>query len=297
MKLVQASMLFSGALLAAFCGPSHAQPQEKCAAYHSAVAGDGTGFIPVIPDRLLVDWKGATPCLTDVLRKLSPTIKSPTLSGTTRNQFLSATGALRSIATRLAKEDEKQDEIRDRKCAELQPAERAKTESCQKQLDIFIRTFRLNDDIDVISALTYGARSDNPDARLNSLLILGDVIDNSTVCVPLTHLADPKIGDGDHGVTARANLLSVISVVAPWAYKENFQNIQRTRELHAKSIAQDDKSLTQTVAILRNIESRSAFNKPDNNQKYSLPKDWRDNCRKYAEVYQPALTKRDTVEY
>jgi hypothetical protein len=66
-----------------------------------------------------------------------------------------------------------------------------------------------------------------------STLILANVIDNTTVCVPIDHLYDPSIS-----INGRANLLSVVSVVAPWAYRQKYDNISKVQARISSTISE-----------------------------------------------------------
>jgi hypothetical protein len=159
-------------------------------------------------------------------------------------------------------------------------------------LDSFISEFRNADDIDAISVLTFGARSNNYQARSNSLLLLANVIDNTTICVPLDHLWDPDLGklekDDDYSVRGRANLLSVVSVVAPWAYSENFQNIKRAESNVLGKLDRSDPSLKQTIDIISNIQQRLDSQGPNANRSVSLPDQLKTGCLKYGRRWAPA---------
>jgi hypothetical protein len=86
-------------------------------------------------------------------------------------------------------------------------------------------------------------------------------------------------------------------VVAPWAYRQNFDNIQRTRDFFWKTINREDPNLKQTVAILQNIEGRLGVQTDRTNRSVNLPDDWRANCKKYLESYVPKFTNTDMVAY
>jgi hypothetical protein len=118
------------------------------------------------------------------------------------------------------------------------------------------------------------------------LKIAYETIDNTTVCVPLDHLWDPNIGtlekDNDYSVRGRANLLSVVSVVAPWAYFENFQNIQTMKNNIWNKIDRSDLNLKQTVDILSNIQLRLDSQGPNTNKNVYLPNNLKADCIKYG---------------
>lgn len=262
-----------------------AETTSACSAYFAATTSDASGFAPVVPEKLLANWQGAVPCLIQVVKSISAYVTSPIFRPDVRIKYLSATAALRAISSKLNSDDEK----------------RCKGDpKCPRELDKFIQVFRDNDNIDVAAALTYGARSDNEDVRLNSILILGNVVDNTTVCVPLTHLADLTWSMGqqhDYDRRGRANLLGTIAVVAPWAYSENFKNIQDTKEFFWNKIDREDPNLEHTVAILKNIQARLNTQTKDTNRGAYLADDVREACKKYVERYRPPVENKDTVRY
>ncbi|MDQ2078668.1 hypothetical protein RA307_00615 [Xanthobacteraceae bacterium Astr-EGSB] len=206
--------------------PSPAMAQSKmgsfgksdCALYQKAMAApDG------VSRELLKDWPRALSCLIDMLGELDAAITSvDAVSG--RGDLLAIVKAIRVVL------DEN---------------------------DVAaIRRFRETDTIAVASVLTFAARvpdgagSVNRDIRLNATLILGNVIDNSSVCVPIDHLYDPKINPN-----GRANLLAVVSVVAPWAYKPNADNISRMLEFTKLKL---DPSFADTRRIVTDLDTKNS---------------------------------------
>jgi hypothetical protein len=120
------------------------------------------------------------------------------------------------------------------------------------------------------------------------LLILANVIDNRTVCVPLDHLYDSRLGSKeiDYSVRGQANLMAVVSVVAPWAYRENYDNIQTMVNVLGPKI---DPSLKQTLDILKNIQTRLNSQTNENNKGVPLP-DYAKDCAKYVPTWANANT-------
>ena len=186
-----------------------------------------------------------------------------------RSQLLSASGALRSVMSKLDAAD--------------------KLTAGSDGLKKFISIFREKNSINVISVLSFGARNENRDLRLSSVLLLGNVIDNRFVCVPLVQLNDPDLVSTDYGINGRANLLGVISVVAPWAYAENFSSIRKTREIISTQVNRDDPKFKGTVNILDNIQNRLSSQTDDSNKGVPLDKAMTEACRKYALAYVPKL--------
>ncbi len=250
-----------------------------CGAYIEA-STPGAGSVPsVIPDRLLSDLNLAIPCLIAVIRNSKADVGASGTSKDASSRLLSVTAAFRAIMTRLVSSDQ--------------------IAGNTKGLDDFIAKFRAADDLDIVSVLSYGTRSEIPDLRLNSVSILGNVIDNTTVCVPLAHLNDPTLLDSPNGINGRANLLAVISVVAPWAYKENFNNITRTRQAIFNSLRSNvgDPNLKYTFYALDNIAVRLESQTPTSNQKFDLPVQWRLNCQAYVRSFVPKIVTIDNVKY
>src|SRR6185295_17781680 len=89
-----------------------------------------------------------------------------------------------------------------------------------------ITLFRACDDGFIIKPIIWAARGQNPSLRLNATLILGNTVDNTTICYLLHHLRDPNISSN-----GRANLLGATVAVASYAYKENVLSIEKTLEL------------------------------------------------------------------
>jgi hypothetical protein len=261
------------------CLTNSALAQERdCSAYLAAVrSGTTSGSVPIVPDRLLTDTDSSVWCLIKTLEGLKDSAQLTSLPAEVRVQFLSATGGLRAIISKLNADDEKSGN--------------------SDGLNGFIRTFRNNASVDVISILTFGARSDTYEVRSNSLLILANVIDNTTVCVPLDHLWDPDIGKLDNGkdysVRGRANLLSVVSVVAPWAYSENFYNIKRVKDYIWMKIDKSDPNLKQTVDILNNIQFRLDSQTNKTNMNVALPGNLKRKCMNYVHRWATA----DQLQY
>lgn len=268
-------------VVASFCLACLAQQaaaeQSSCATFFSAVEPDKSGAASVVPDVLLVDQNQATPCLVEVLRALGQRIGSVADMEQPAVQLplLSATSAIRRvIATANGGNEIKYDAA---------------------HLKEFIGTFRDKDDIDVVSALSYAARSSDKDLRLNAVLILGNVIDNSTVCVPVIHLNDSTLLDSPGGLNGRANLLGIISVVVPWAYKQNFESITATVNALENALA-DKADALQTFRIIKNVKTRSLAQSTEikTNKDADLatlkPGDALLNCQLYIEKMHPPIS-------
>ncbi|HEV7878656.1 hypothetical protein [Bradyrhizobium sp.] len=271
-------MTIAVCLVAAFSvltGTASAQTQNYCAIYDKAVTTDTATGVPVVSEALLADWNAALPCLVRILRSLKDDV-GPQPTQQTRSKMLSVTGALRNIILKFSDPNDP------KKVAEMAA---------------FIKAFRDLDDIVAVSVLTWGVRGDSPDLRSNSLLVLGNVIDNTTVCVPLTHLSDPTLVKSASGINGRANLLSLLSVVAPWAYKENSENIARTRASILGQVNSNDPNLKGTLARLENISKRLDDNTETSNRSVPMPESWRLQCKAYVEGFVPKLPSFQNVEY
>ena len=150
-----------------------------------------------------------------------------------------------------------------------------------------IATFRDYNDLSITTVLTFAARGDDYNARVNSLLILANVIDNTTICVPLDHLYDRDIT-----MNGRANLLGVVSVVAPWAYLENYNNISKVEAYTSNTLPKDDPDLNHTYQILGNIRNRLKSQTEASNRGAHLPPDLQ-RCKSYK----PRWATPDDLKY
>jgi hypothetical protein len=265
-------------LSGAVFNPAHAQVDERCSSYLAAVA-PAKGSPSVVPESYLSDVNVAVPCLMQIVDRLGGQIRSPDFELDTKNRFLSASAALRSIMTR------------------LDAADKLSGGASSAGLSKFITLFRERNNGNVISALAYGTRNEDKDLRLSATLLLGNVIDNRFVCIPLTHLNDPELLNGPSPLNGRANLLGIISVVAPWAYKENYENIEKTRNYLYGKIDRNDPNLKTTVAILENILTRLKSQKDSSNKAIPLDPAVSQFCQKYVQEYSPKLSTPENVAY
>ncbi len=233
-------------------GLGTAQPanqSDQCQVIHNLAAQGSKGSVPVIPDEYLEisRWSSSLPCLIDVLRRLARNIDRETaqFSENDRSRYLSATGAMRKVIAMLRAAD--------------------KSGNTSTNIIEFIQVFRDAHDTDVATVLSFGARSIDEIMRSDALLILGNVIDNKTVCASIDHLYDPKIS-----ANGRANLLAIVSVVAPWAYAENFDNICRVSNFIGSKLT-NEPSMQQTKAIVENVQKRLNSQTAATNQGVYLP--------------------------
>jgi hypothetical protein len=216
------ALAFALCTVLAVPGAVHAQAakptlSKECHVLQSATTAEKPD---VIPREMLKDWQTALPCLAQIIGTFRPNISKPDdIIG--RNDYLRAAKAARLILEENSA-----------------PA---------------IELFRRSDNLDVISVLTFGARSTDFNFRLNSTLILGNVIDNTSVCVPLDHLFA-----SDLSPNGRANLLAVTSVVIPWAIAENLKNIQAALADLRPHVAAD---AVDTLRILATMDGKVAARK------------------------------------
>jgi hypothetical protein len=257
--------------------PAHAQSaasSDQCSAYTSTVRGGISGAVPVISPAMLTNRDIALPCLVSIIEGLNSSVELPVFKPEVRSQFLSATGALRSmISSAIAADD----------LARKRPSQDEPTGSdvaSNKNLLDFISAFRKLHNPKVARVLTYAVRSDDQAARSNALLILANAVDNKTVCVAIDHLYDDKMAQTAFGIKGRANLLAIVSVVAPWAYRETYANIETMLGVVAPFIDSSNPALQQTHDIVANIRARLARQTKESNQAVCLPRDERD-CYNY----------------
>jgi hypothetical protein len=245
---------------AMFASPVSAQ---RCDRFNqSFVTGKGNAeqLLQPFGNDLLIKNPDAIPCLIAILTSLKPRAVGADATQEDLARLIQATGGLRTI---LANEGSGA-----------------------------IRVFRRNDNLDAISALVAAARGTNQTARLNSAIVLADVIDNSGICVVIDHLYDPTLGDTNDGKSGRVNLLSIASVVAPWAYKENYENLTRLRDYIGPVIERDDDAQRATVLYKNFVERMDYQNTIRNpNMRQNLPADSQD-CYRYAPIWANQNGKR-----
>ena len=248
---------------------AYAQPQHlanDCSVYYDAVAGGSTPeaavSAPALSEGLLKDEISALPCLAHAIGALKSEIEKagPDLSPALRAKLLRATGAVRTIMGVNKPDDE---------------------------LRRVIQAFRDADDLDVATVLSFGVRAADYNIRLNAMLVFSNVVDNTTVCVPIDHLYDERLdNDDDPAMKGRTNLLAIVNVVAPWAYKENYQNIDKVREYWEAKAASNAKFRSLDV-YLQNIKERLESQKTGSNKSTDLPIGLR-NCKQYSKRYAPS---------
>ena len=149
----------------ALVGPALPASAQQCDDFNQSVASKGSAEQMLRPfsNDLLVKVEVATPCLVAVLTTLRPRIVvGSNWADEDVARLIQATGALRTIL------------------ANKGPSA--------------IRIFRSSDNLDAISTLVTAARGNNQTARVNAAIVLADVIDNSSLCVVIDHLYDPRPG-------------------------------------------------------------------------------------------------------
>lgn len=208
-------------------GPAtNADAQALSADGCTPISGAVFGASGAVPDSLLADATAAMPCLVDTLKDLARRVRTTEIGEPERDALNRATAALGKLI--------------DSKGVPM------------------IQQVREVDTLDVVSLLSFGARSNDRTTRLNSTLVLSNIVDNSTVCVVMDHLTDPDLTKSTEGKNGRANLLAVVSVVAPWAMKSNYQNMQKLISYVAEDINGKD-DVADTTRILASFEERLEF--------------------------------------
>lgn len=267
------------AILIVWTTPAFSQSRNECAGYFDAIASGNAKLPAVMPDRLLADPSVAIPCLVSIVRSMHGEVSAAgTITPSVFPRLLSVTAGLRAIMARATPSTD-------------QPG------GSQQALNDFISKFRAVDDVESTSVLAYGARSNSYDLRLNSVLLLGNVIDNTTVCVVLAHLNDPTLLSSDSGLNGRANLLSIVSVVAPWALRENYDNIKATVQSIRQTMNSADSQVKTTVGLLTNIEIRLQAQTETSNKGAWLDPQARASCANYVANFRPKIEALANVNY
>jgi len=138
-----------------------------------------------------------------------------------------------------------------------------------------IGLFRACDDPKIVRPLVWAARNvSNSSARINATLVLGNIVDNTTVCFVLHHLRDPKIS-----INGRANLLGVTLAMAGYAYEENAKAIEDTIAIVQRNISTVQMDLTQTQKLIADIGARV---RSSANRNTPLPPSLREPCASYG---------------
>jgi hypothetical protein len=133
--------------------------------------------------------------------------------------------------------------------------------------------------------------------RFTSIVILGNVIDEQYACVPLVQIFDPELDTVDYAVNARANILGMLSRVAPFVYKEDFDNVRNVKAAIAKTILPNDPRFNQTRLILDNIELRLSAQTEGSNRGVPLNGDAKEKCIKYMAAYPATDQMKANIKY
>ncbi len=263
-----------------------AQTSTACTPYAAAVTSVYSGAVPIVPDSLLTNWKLAVSCLVPIIAGMKDAMRADSIGAQARAKFLSATGALRAIATKIGTTEQANAAL---------PA--AQQDPNVDTIEKFASEFRKVQTIDAVAVLTTGARSDNYDMRLSAILVLGNVIDERYACVPLVQIFDPDLKSANYFVKARANLLGMLSRIAPFVYKEDFANIRNVQTTIGKMVSPDDPNLAQTRLILQNIDQRLAGQTDNSNRAVPLERDFKERCVKYMTTYPATNEMTANIKY
>jgi hypothetical protein len=266
-------------------GEAAAQAKNPCSSYEAAIVSASPSAVPVVPDNLLTNWRAALSCLVPIIAGMKDTMKSGSVPPATRAKYLSTAGAIRAIATRISTGEEAN--------KALPPPQQTSVDT----IGMFQAEFRKVQSIDAFAVLTTGARSDNYDMRLTSIVILGNVIDERFTCVPLVQILDPELDSVDYSINARANLLGMLSRVAPFVYKEDFANVQRVKETIGKLIPPGDARFTQTSSILSNIDQRLNAQTDASNRGVPLDGNAKEKCESYMTAYPATERMKVNIKY
>jgi hypothetical protein len=286
MKLVAIVTVSAIFLVSSSIQNASAQGKDVCSTYAAAIVAGAPGSVPVVPDALLGNWRGALVCLVPIITGMKATLKSGSVSAPTRAKYLSAAGAIRTIATKISAAEEANNAL---PLAQRNPN--------IDTIAMFQTEFRKVQSIDTFAVLTTGARSDNYDMRLTSILILGNVIDEQYTCVPLVQIFDPELDTVDYAINARANILGMLSRVAPFVYREDFANVRNVKAAIAKTVSPNDPRFNQTRLILDNIEQRLSAQTDGSNRGVPLDRDAKEKCIKYMASYPPTESMKANIKY
>jgi hypothetical protein len=263
-----------------------AQVKDLCPVYAAAVASGAPGTVPIVPDSLLTNWRAAIACLVPLVAGMNDTLKSGSVDAKTRAKYLSAVGAIRAIGTKIGAGEEANNA--------LQSDQRNPSVDT---IAMFQAEFRKVQSIDVFAVLTAGARSDNYDMRLTSILVLGNIIDERFACVPLVQIFDPVLDSAEYAINAKANILGMLSRVAPFVYKEDYANVRNVKAAISKVVPPNDSRFAQTRLILDNIEQRLNAQTDASNRGVNLDRDAKEKCMKYMAAYPATEQMKANIKY
>ena len=141
------------------------------------------------------------------------------------------------------------------------------------------------------AVLSFLARNEDRQIRVPATLLFASVVDNASVCVPIDHLYDPQMLAVTNA-NARVNLLGIVTVVAPWAYRENYRNLETLHRYMSGKIGSGSE-FEKTRALLNNLKARLDYQQEKNgfNRVLDLPRNERD-CYSYKNRW-----ARDRLSY
>jgi hypothetical protein len=252
------------ALTVLFCPPATCAAQGVECKNFAQAADASTQKTDPIEESLWQD-PGAVTCFATELEKLGSSVGP--FDAATEGKMFRVTDALRKIMTLIYSQDALLSE-----------------QQIPVELQKFVRDFRevADKNLAVVSALSFGMGDNDPDLRLNSVLIASKTIDDNTVCVPLIILNNPNLAKTDLGIRERSNLLGVVTVVAPWVTKQNFEVMSATTNKIAATVS-GDPNLAVTNAILENIKKRLASQAPESAKNFPLDQSQLKLCQDYLD--------------
>jgi hypothetical protein len=253
------------ALTVLFSPPATSAAQSvECEKFAQAVDASTQKSDPI--EESLWQDPGAVTCFATELEKLGSSVGLFDVA--TAGKMFRVTDALRKIMTQIYSQDVLLSE-----------------QQIPVELKKFVEDFRrvADKNLAVVSALSFGMRDPDPDLRLNSVLIASKTIDDNTVCVPLIVLNDTNLAKTDLGIRGRSNLLGVVTVVAPWVTKQNFEVMSTTRDKIASTVSGDNPNLAVTYAILDNIKKRLDSQAPESAKNFPMDQSQLKLCEDYLD--------------
>lgn len=245
-RAIGASVVAGLLLLAAglTCGP--AQAQNTCAAVEKTIASGG-----FIPRTALKDWTAVLPCLENYLASLATYGNADEAIKTLSDKNFIWGATLATTAMRAILDDN------------------GKSAAALFQRGQTLRT---------ISVLALAAMSDAHDARVNATVVLANVIDATTICVPEDYLYYGNISDN-----GRANLLALVSIPLGSVSQAEIANLKRLIGFYSTSAAGasfDTRRMVQSISAKVDAAARSAPT--------TFPPGFANLCGSYRPMFAPA---------
>lgn len=147
-----------------------------------------------------------------------------------------------------------------------------------------IRSFRLQDDLEIIRRLSQDAIGDDAALRVNATIILASVVDNSTICVPIDALYSLRGKYDETSDNGRFNMVGVIGTVAPWSYQENFAEITRALS-EVSTELEGQKQYARTLALVDQVTRRTNSSAVGAENRHEPAPSGLDNCKTYEFKY------------